>query len=81
MKITKENIQLILSIMMVAFSFTWFTLLLFHDVPEGNKELVSAASGFFLGTGLALIYQYYFGSSKGSADKTNMMNNTPPDAK
>lgn len=73
MKLDKTTARFILGAGMMLFSFTWFTLLLFIDVPEANREIISTASGFFLGTGLALILQYHFGSSQGSSDKTEMM--------
>jgi len=79
MKTTDKNIiKLILAIVMVVFSFAWFTVLLFVEVPTPNKELVSAASGAWLSTGITLIYQYYFGSSQNSSDKTDFIQESNP---
>lgn len=52
-------------------------LLLFHAVPQGNKDMVN----IFLGTeGAAMtgVFGYYFGSSKGSSDKNAVIAQSNP---
>ena len=75
MKTNKTLTRFILAVGMVIFSFGWFTLLIFKEAPAPNRDIVTAFSGFLLGTGLSLIYQFYFGSSQGSVDKTDMAKN------
>ena len=75
MKIPKANIMLILAVLAVVFTFAWFILLLFKVVPEANKGLIDTFSGALITVCLTSIYAYYFGSSKGSADKTDIMKN------
>lgn len=62
--------------------------LIFHLVPEGNNNLVYLVIGLFGGF-TASVYGYFFGTSKGSSDKTDMLYKslpyehpatTPPDA-
>ena len=74
MKISKNLTQLILAIMGVVFCLAWFAALLFVSIPEANKDLVNIITGAMISVCLTQIYQYYFGSSKSSSDKTDMMN-------
>lgn len=45
----------------------------FFPLPEGSERFADTALGFILGTIIAQILNFFFGSSKGSADKTNVM--------
>ena len=75
MKIPKANIMLILAVLAVVFTFAWFVLLVFLEIPGANKGLIDTFSGALITVCLTSIYAYYFGSSKGSADKTDIMKN------
>lgn len=55
------------------FSATIVVLLFFKDIPEQNKDVVNFILGVVVGTGLTGIFQYFFGSSKGSKDKQEFM--------
>jgi len=58
--------------------FLFVVVLIFRPIPVENKELLYLATGLVLGWGTSII-GYFFGSSKGSADKTDqMMNNAKP---
>lgn len=46
---------------------------LFVDIPEENVRLVDTAFGFLLGTALAQMFAFFFGSSQGSKDKTSKL--------
>ena len=70
---TKEIIQYAFSIAIILFTLTWFGMLFFVVVPEGNKSLIDTVAGVFLGSGWTQILNYWFGSSKGSADKSELM--------
>ncbi len=76
MKLPKTNIMLILAVMGLTFAMTWFVLLMFIQVPEANKDTITFFSGVLAAKCVSAIFDYYFGSSKGSADKTEFMNNS-----
>ena len=41
---------------------------------EGGKEIVTTTLGFLLGTIVSTVINFYFGSSKGSSDKQDVIN-------
>jgi hypothetical protein len=45
----------------------------FFPIPESGVRFADTALGFILGTIIAQILNFFFGSSKGSSDKTGMM--------
>jgi putative flippase GtrA len=45
----------------------------FMNVPQANIRIVDTVLGFLLGTIVATVMNYWLGSSKGSADKTELM--------
>lgn len=45
----------------------------FFPIPESGVRFADTALGFILGTIIAQILNFFFGSSKGSADKTGML--------
>ena len=49
-------------------------IILTRTIPTDNKDLAYMALGLALGWG-TMIISYFFGSSKGSADKTDIMAN------
>ncbi len=51
-----------------AFSVTVVIMLFFVEIPESNKDVVNFILGIIIGTGLVGIYQFFFGSSKGSKE-------------
>ena len=56
------------------FSAILVFLLFFVEIPESNKDVVNFILGIIIGTGLSQIFQFFFGSSKGSKDKEDFMN-------
>ena len=70
----KEVYMYVLASLLFIGFFIVLVLLLKHAIPEENKELVHTLLGV-LGTCFVMTITYFFGSSKGSADKTEMMNN------
>lgn len=71
-KIVKNPVQAILAFAVVAGFFTVLGVLLFKPIPEGVKDLLLTLFGS-LTTVLVQIYQFYFGSSKGSQEKTEVL--------
>jgi hypothetical protein len=76
MKFNKNYVQFILALLGVLFTFAWFGALLFITIPEKNEGNVNTFSGALITVCLGLIFNYYYGSSKGSQDKTDILNNS-----
>lgn len=70
---TKEIIQYVFSGLIILATLTWFTLLLYVAIPEPNRDLITTAAGIFLGSGWTQILNWWFGSSKGSSDKNDLL--------
>lgn len=47
--------------------------LLFYEVPEENRRLFEMFCDIFLFAGAITVIQFFFGSSKGSSDKTDIL--------
>lgn len=58
-------------IMVSAVSFG--TMLFFVEFPETNRRLIEMLFDLFLFSGAITVINFFFGSSKGSADKTKML--------
>ena len=43
--------------------------MLYHDIPEKNKDILNIAIGFLFGSCLSPVFQFFFGSSKTESDK------------
>lgn len=68
-----RNINLyVLAWMVVGLFFTLVGLLMWITLPEANIGPVNQLFGA-MATGFGMVLQYFFGSSKGSADKTAAM--------
>lgn len=48
-------------------------MITFMDIPEENVRFADTVLGFLLGTIVATVINFFFGSSKGSKDKTDSM--------
>lgn len=72
MKLAKEIYQYILGAIVIAGGFILTYLLIFHEAPMGSKEILSIAFGVILGK-VGTVIDYFFGSSKGSTDKTEAL--------
>lgn len=72
MKVAKELYMYLLGAIVIVLSFFMGYLLATNGIPEGNKDVVMVSVGVILGWGSAVI-SYFFGSSKSSADKNEIL--------
>jgi drug/metabolite transporter (DMT)-like permease len=68
----KEIYQYILASIIVLAVMAFAVALIFVPIPEQNRDMLNIALGAFLGAFITVV-GYNFGSSKGSADKTALM--------
>jgi len=72
----KESLKVIFMYLLGAFVVSGalgvVVMLILYAVPEGNKEVVMAATGSFL-TLAGMVVGYFYGSSKSSSDKTALL--------
>jgi uncharacterized membrane protein YfcA len=54
--------------------FSLLYILMFQKIPTENKELVTMAVGALIGAFTGGVVGYFFGSSAGSAEKTQLLN-------
>ncbi len=73
-KVVKNPVQAILGLIAVLGFFSILGVLLFKDIPIGVKDILLTLFGC-LTTIVVQVYQFYFGSSKGSQEKTETIHN------
>ncbi len=73
-KIQFSTMQLILGCLIVTFFFILVGMLFFIKIPTENIQIVNILIGA-IGVSFTTIIAYYFGSSKGSADKNELLKN------
>ena len=54
-------------------SVFYFFCVTFFLLPEGGRDFANIILGFLLGTAVATIISFFYGSSKSSKDKTDAM--------
>jgi len=62
----KENITELLALIITVCSFVFLFALLLIKIPSENKDITNITIGFVLGSFVAGVAGYYFGSSKKS---------------
>jgi hypothetical protein len=67
-----KNVGFMIDLLIVACTIGLVLLLYFVPIPDGNREIAYAVLGVLL-TGLNTVLNFYRGSSKGSADKTDVL--------
>lgn len=70
---SKNLVLNILALIWTVFGFGYIVAVTFLIIPKDNVRVVDTVTGFLLGTVLATILNYFFGSSKGSSDKTEII--------
>lgn len=68
----KDLFQYALGGLIVAGFFTLLYLLISSEIPEPNKDLLSLVVGALIGS-FSTIVGYFYGSSKGSAEKDKLI--------
>jgi len=68
----KDIFQYVLGALIVIGFFILLYLLVTSEVPEKNKDLLNLVVGALIGS-FATIVGYFYGSSKGSQEKTEIM--------
>ena len=71
---SKDIFQYILGALIVIGFFSLLILLLYTTVPSENKDLLNLVVGALIGS-FASIVGYFYGSSKGSAEKNELLKN------
>lgn len=69
-KLGKSEVRTVLAFMTLVFCFFIIVMMQFHPIPKENKDMLNIAIGFMFGSCLAPVYQFFFGTSKNEADKT-----------
>ncbi|MEY2687603.1 MAG: hypothetical protein RL375_1801 [Pseudomonadota bacterium] len=59
-------------------SVLYFFGITFFEVHQGGRDFANIILGFLLGTAVASILQFFYGSSKSSQDKTALLNKSRP---
>lgn len=72
-KINKTTIRFGLAVFWSIFAASYISGITFLDIPKDNHRAVDTVLGFVLGTIVAGIIGFYFGSSQGSSDKTDII--------
>lgn len=73
MKLPKNLFMQVLALIVVILTFGMIAVLQFRPLIQENKELLYTVFGIMLGWAGTII-TYYWGSSKSSNDKTELMN-------
>jgi hypothetical protein len=73
---TKNLFQYILGSLIVLGFFILLILLVIMDIPEPNKDLLNLVVGALIGS-FATVVGYFYGSSLGSKEKTDIISKTP----
>ena len=68
----KEISQYVLAGMVAVGFFVLIILLVKVEIPEANSDVLNLVVGALIGS-FTTIVSYFFGSSKGSSDKTKML--------
>lgn len=69
---TKDIYQYVLGALVVIGFFALLIILIKKEVPAPNKDLLNLVVGALIGS-FATVVGYFFGSSKGSADKNEIL--------
>jgi CBS-domain-containing membrane protein len=60
----KFNIRNVLGILIISFSFTILSLLIFVKIPTDNKDVLNTCIGMVLGSAITGVMGYFYNDSK-----------------
>ena len=69
----KDIFQYVLGALITIGFFMLLYILIYSGIPEQNKDILYLVVGALIGT-FSTVVTYFYGSSKGSSDKSEMMN-------
>ena len=72
-KDNKELFMYVLAGLMVVSILTIIAILIYVELPTANKDMLYMVIGALI-SAFTTVISFFFGSSKGSADKTELMN-------
>ena len=67
----KINIRNVLAMVCIIGVFVLLLVLMYHPIPEGNRETVQRALDQILVVGFAVVISYFFVASKNDTDRQN----------
>lgn len=70
--LNKENLPIVIALLTATGFISLLWIMCFKDVPTTSHDILMASTGT-LGTAFVAIVSYHFGSSAGSAAKTQIM--------
>lgn len=73
MKKSKEIFMYVFAGLLMVFLFIFLFLIVTRSIPAENRDLLNTSAGVIFGWGSAVVF-YFFGTSKSSADKNEIMN-------
>ena len=73
----KEILMYVLGGLVVVGFFVLLYLMLYWGVPAENRDLFNILAGALVGS-FTTVVGYFYGSSKGSADKSQLLANNQP---
>lgn len=74
---TKEYYMYVLGALIVLGIFVLTAFFLFKEMPQANKDMMYMLVGAMLAK-FSDVVAYFYGSSKGSADKNQLLNDKQP---
>lgn len=75
--ISKAEARTVLSVVIVFVTLALLIMIFTIELPDNNKDMAYLVVGGFIGS-FTTIVAFWFGSSKGSADKTELLKQTNP---
>jgi heme O synthase-like polyprenyltransferase len=72
----KDIFQYILGALIVIGFFVLLIVLVYSEIPEKNNEILNLVVGSLIGS-FATVVGYFYGSSKGSSEKNDLLKSNP----
>ena len=71
--ISKSDARKVIAAISLIALIAFLVLIFTCEIPNNNKDLAYVVGGAFIGSCITSIFNYYFGSSQGSADKQQQL--------